>query len=189
MSPLFSKKESITLEEFVSVAIQTAFEYPTAENLQRVDTGQVLSEKEVSDVRKGVPSLILAINQMLLMIEAENGKVKRFKGDSQHDIAETVSYGFGVTSGKYLESTGLSHDKAADEAEKVGNQCLQYLQKATQNLPDNAPVQDIFFQYCKLFADNILAGSQDTDKHFIVFDFAKQLYRNIESGFNNLKIS
>lgn len=171
------------------MAVQTAFEYPTADNLPRVDVDKVLTEKEASSLREDVPTFILACNQMLLIISAEGGEVKRFRGDSQHDIAKTVSFGFGVTTGKYLESTGVSQDKAVAEAQKCSGRCLDYLELATQQLPDDAPKQDIFFQYCKIFADNVLGGSKDIDKNFVAFDFAKQLFRNVESGFTNLKIS
>jgi hypothetical protein len=186
MSPLFSKREPATLEQFVSAAVQTAFEYPAAENLQKVDTSQVLSARETTHLIKEVPAFIIAVNQMLVMIAADQGKVKRFKGDSQHDIGQGIGYGFAVTTGMYLESTGLSHDKAANEAERIGDKSLKYLQTASGNVADDAPVQDIFFEYCKLFA---LGFSQDKDKNFVVFDFAKQLYRNIESAFNGLKVS
>jgi|SRR3989344_770922 len=185
---LFAKK--VTLEDFVSTVVRTAFEYPSDKNIKKVDADNLLSNKEVSRLKECIPSFIIAVNSMLIMLAAEQGVIKRFKGDSNYEVSKTVGYALAVTTGGYLEYKGSSKQHAADISEAICSKAFEYLEIAENKLGDNSKIDDIFFEFCTHFRSQVLEKmtTDEHDKAFVVFDFAKQLYRNIRTGFGSLKI-
>lgn len=185
---LFTKK--VTLEDFVQTIVWTAFEYPSDKNIKAVDIDNLLSNNEVNHLKECIPSFILAVNFMLVVLSAEQGAIKRFKGDTSYEVSKTMGFALVFTVGSYLENEGLSKEQAANNAEAICDVAIEYLQDIEENNSEYPKTEDIFIGFCEFFRNRVVGkvGKDNHEKAFIVFDFAKQLYCNISEGFESLKI-
>jgi len=179
----------IQLEEFTKASIKTAFEFPLEERLAQVDANSDISKEERGAITSELPSFIVALNMMSLVILGTTGKIKRFKGDTTEKISETVAFGYTITIPEYFKHFNkMDESSAVEAAELTMEVATSYLSLVDEDKEyDNS--DDIFFALCNGFTDKITSTKSTQDAHVVIFDFSRQLYRNIESAMHRITIS
>jgi hypothetical protein len=182
---LFTKKDHVILEEIVPLIVMTAFEYPFEENIQRVQANNpVLDKEQIDKAKEQLPYFIIAINFALLKFAAEQGKIARFKNDDPYEVDKSLGYAFAIEIGRYLQNQGADKTKASSESERIGLEALSYIDAASSRLSDNPLIKDVFFEICSEYDTRVMGkfNKDNIEKSAIIFDFAKQLYRNIDES-------
>jgi len=180
----FRKKEEMQLGSFIRLVVGTLLKADPGD-ISIVDTEKRLDENERKEIRSEIEYFRLITLLFQLMEISRFGK-KEFTPQELGQV-------FGVASGFAYQDNGLSKEAAEKKLDILGERIGYYTDEVEKTDPKELEKRGVFFYLTKLFTDFILksetakfSDQNFQDKHFLVFEMGRQIYRNDEKVFKDL---
>tara|TARA_Y100000310_G_C20541850_1_gene743678 strand:+ start:422 stop:997 length:576 start_codon:yes stop_codon:yes gene_type:complete len=180
----FSKKEKKNLGSFIRAVVGTLLKADPGD-ISVIDTENKLNENERKEIKNEIEFFRLIVLLFQLMEISRFGK-KEFTPQELGQV-------FGVASGLAYQDSGLSKEAAEKKLNVLGERIGYYTDNVEKTEPKELEKRGVFFYLTKLFTDFILksetakfSDESFQEKHFLVFEMGKQIYRNDEKAFKDL---
>lgn len=180
----FNKKEKMNLRSFIQSVVGTLLK-AAPDDISIIDTEKKLNESECQEIRKEIEFFRLIVLLFQLMEISRFGK-KEFTPQELGQV-------FGVGAGLACQDNGLSKEVAEKKMEALSERIGYYTDAVEKTDPKELEKQGVFFYLVKHFTDLILksktakfSDQSFQDKHFLVFEMGRQIYRNDEKAFKDL---
>lgn len=179
-----TKKEEIRLGSFIRLVVGTLLKADPGD-ISIVDTENKLDESERKKIKNEIEFFRLIVLQFQLMEISRFGKKKFTTQELGH------VFGFAVVLAH--QDNGFSKENIEKKMEVFEERIGYYIDVVEKTDPKELETKGVFFYLVKCFADLVLKseiakfGDQSfQDKHFLVFELGKQVYRNDEKIFKDL---
>lgn len=180
----FSKKEKMSLGSFIRSVVSTLLKADSGD-ISIVDTGNCLDEDERKEVKNEIEFFRLITLMFQLMEISRFGK-KEF-------TTQELGQVFGVATVLAYQDNGFSKEDAEKKAETLIKKVEYYTDAIEKTDKNELESKGVFFYLIKYFTDLTLksktakfSDQNFQDKHFLVFELGKQVYRNDEKVFKDL---
>ena len=177
-------KEKMNLGTFVRVVASTILK-SDAGDISVVDTKNLLSKNERIEIKNEIEFFRLIILMFQLSEISRFGK-KKF---SSQELGQV----FGIGVGLAYQDNGLSRDETEKKMDILSERIGYYTDAVEKTDQKELEAKGVFFYLIKYFTNLIikfdvakLREQQFQDKHFLVFELGKQVYRHDEKAFKNL---
>jgi len=180
---LFQKRERIYLEGFVRFMLQNLLKSNSL-NVKDIDKDGLLSSEEIKKTNVEILTFRIALLQMIL---SDIGKF-----GSNEFSSEEIAFKTGQALLMALKDGVQSDENARKRAEELLEHSVSYFENLSNINEAELNEKGIYFFLCREFSNKILGENIDfndenvRNKHFLLFDSAKQVYKNDEASIRKL---
>lgn len=180
---LFSPKQEIYLGGFVRLLLKEMISSKSLD-IATINEGSLLSEKEVEKANEEILPLRLTLLSLLLNKIGKFGK----QDFSSEEIGKTIGVALGLAYQDSGSSKSVASELAGRALDRIGNYYDNLMKVDEKEVEGEGPYFFVVNQYPNLILGKKLdpMNEKNREKRFVLFDAAKQVYRNDEKNLPKL---